>query len=75
MTPEVKKEYQSFFLESVAGQHFVEHLQKLIDIQHRSAENEPELARDYVQRAKGIREVISHIQSVTAKPKKGRVKS
>lgn len=66
---QIRSDYRAFFLESAAGQHFMKHLPYLIDLQHEAAEKNPELARDYTQRAKGIREVVNHISSVTVKPK------
>lgn len=58
--------YRDFFIESPEGQQFVKSLLALIDSNHEKGENEPELARDYMQRAKGIREVLAHIQVITA---------
>lgn len=57
--------YQQFF-ESPAGLEFVKTLTDIIDNQHQKAENEPERASAYTQRAKGIREALQVIQSVTA---------
>ncbi len=37
---------------------------EIISSNHLKAEADPALARDYVQRAKGAREVLDHIQSV-----------
>lgn len=64
------EEYKKFFVESEAGQKFVEELKRLIDHNHEQAENTPELSRDYMQRAKGNREVLSHILSVGTEAKK-----
>lgn len=66
---EQRRAYQSFFIKAEAGQQFMKHLSELITTQHEKAENEPELSRDYVQRAKGVREVIQHIQSMSAERK------
>jgi hypothetical protein len=58
--------YRNYFLKSEPGRYFMEQLDKQLDDNHRAAENDPELARDYVQRAKGIREIQVHIESVSA---------
>lgn len=64
-TIEKRRRYQGFFLSDEAGQEFMTQLQAIIADNHTKAENEPALAREYSQRAKGVREVISHIQSLT----------
>lgn len=73
MTAQEKRlAYQSFFLKNEAGQSFMNSVNALILSNHVAAENKPELSRDYVQRAKGARDVIAHIQSMVAdrsKPK------
>lgn len=67
MTLEDKRRaYQSFFLKAEAGKEFILKIHEFINTNHQKAEQEPEMARDYVQRAKGSREVIEHIQSLTA---------
>ena len=71
---EKRRAYQSFFLTNDAGKQFMITLSDLINAQHSKAEDTPELSRDYAQRAKGVREVMSHINSLTAdrsKPKAG----
>lgn len=65
-TIELRRAYQSFFLKNEAGKQFMTSIEKMIESQHAQAENTPELARDYAQRAKGVREVMSHIKSLTA---------
>jgi len=65
-TSEIRAGYQSFFLKAEAGKHYVQKLTELIDTNHRKAENEPELSRDYMQRAKGLREALDMITSLTA---------
>lgn len=72
MTDEIRRDYRNFFLESPAGEHFMKHLTELITQQHELAEKNPELARDYTQRAKGIRETLDHIRVATVKAKKGK---
>lgn len=62
--------YINFFLKSEEGQFFIKTIEELIDTQHRSAEIDGEKARDFTQRAKGVRLVQEHIQSVTAEAKK-----
>ena len=62
--------YQQFFLRNEAGKQFMQTLQELIQTNHTSAETNPELARDHVQRAKGNRQVIEHIQSLVAERSK-----
>jgi hypothetical protein len=64
MIPEIASKYQSFFAKNDAGKYFMEQLTNQIAEDHRKAENDPALARDYVQRAKGARQVIDHINSV-----------
>jgi hypothetical protein len=56
-------EYETFF-KSPAGQQCLTTITALIDSNHQQAENVPENARDYMQRAKGNREVLDHINSV-----------
>lgn len=66
---EQKRAYQAFFLNNEAGRELYKHLHELIEREHRDAENDPDHARDFVQRAAGVRGIISHIQSVTAEGK------
>lgn len=63
---EKRTAYQNFFLKNEAGKDFLTKIYELIDQNHRKAEKHPEQARDYVQRAMGEREIIEHIQSLTA---------
>ena len=74
MSVEVNKSkaYELFFKESASGQDFVAELIRLIAENHQKAEDQPNSARDFAQRAKGVREVLSHIQSVMTPVKKGR---
>ena len=71
---ELQAAYVTFFQESEAGSHFFKQLDLLINRNHEEAENNPDAARDYMQRAKGLREVIAHINSTTAGVKKIKVK-
>lgn len=66
--------YRAFFIESPEGAEYVAKLNQLIVSQHEKAENDPLLARDYTQRAKGIREAISLISSLTTDAKKSKNK-
>jgi hypothetical protein len=61
--------YRNFFIKSEEGRAFVEFIESLINSEHEKAENKPELARDHAQRAKGMREVLNHI-NVTCIEKK-----
>jgi len=63
---EQRRGYQGFFLSSDAGKHFTGKILEMIETNHAKAESEPEMARDYAQRAKGMREVLSHIKSTLA---------
>lgn len=63
---ELKSAYEAFFIKHEAGKHFMETVLQIIADEHTKAEDNPELARDYVQRAKGVKEVIAHINSVMA---------
>lgn len=67
---ELKSAYEAFFIKHEAGQHFMDSVLEIVASNHTKAEDDPELARDYVQRAKGVKEVIAHINSVMAGGKK-----
>lgn len=56
-------EYQQFF-ESPAGRQCLTTIAGLIDSNHQHAEDVPDSARDYMQRAKGNREVLAAINSI-----------
>lgn len=58
-----KKVYEAFFKQE-AGQDFLKVIEHIVSSNHIKAEQEPELSRDYVQRAKGAREVLDHIYSM-----------
>lgn len=58
------------FLKTEEGKYFTDTLDEIIDNQHAEAERDPALARDYTQRAKGVRLVVEHIQSVVGGVKK-----
>lgn len=66
---EIKKAYNTFF-RSKGGQHLTSIITEIITSNHLKAEQSPELARDYVQRAKGAREVLDHINSVLSTKEK-----
>lgn len=63
---EKRNAYRVFFGKNEAGKQFIKKLEDLIAANHTDAETHPENARDHAQRAKGIRQVIEHIQSLTA---------
>jgi hypothetical protein len=60
--------YHAFFLQNEAGKYFMETLLNLIESNHEAAEKTPDYSRDYVQRAKGIREVLEQITVVINTP-------
>lgn len=66
---EIKKAYNTFF-RSKGGEHLISIITEIVSSNHLKAEQSPELARDYVQRAKGAREVLDHIQSVLSAKEK-----
>lgn len=68
----LKVPYQNFFLKTEEGKAFLSELDRLITSLHAKAENTADEARDFTQQAKGVRQVIEHIQSVTAELKKGK---
>lgn len=57
--------YDQFFNKSEEGKYFVDYVKSFIDGQHDKAENDPDHARDYAQSARGAREILNHISSVT----------
>lgn len=67
---DLRKAYQGFFVKSEAGNHFMSEVVRLIVDEHERAEKNPELARDHTQRAKGVRLIKSHIDSVLAERSK-----
>lgn len=64
MNDKLKNGYRQFFLKTEEGQYLFNFIQERIEESHRLAENDPELSRDYSQRAKASREIIEHINSV-----------
>lgn len=66
---DLDKHYSAFFQKSEAGKYFIDNLIDLIAGFHTKAEDNPEKSRDYVQRAKGAREVLDHIKSVSVERK------
>lgn len=58
--------FKEFFMDMPEGQQYQKQLRELIDGNHVKAENDPEHARDHTQRAKGIREAIALVQSLSA---------
>lgn len=65
---ELAKQHRIYF-ESDAGKELLQSLQVQITAMHQKAENSPELARDFAQRAKGIREALDIISSMIAERK------
>lgn len=61
---QLRSAYREFFVKSEAGKDFMIKLQSFIDNNHSKAEYTPESARDYTQRAKGIREIKDVIYSI-----------
>jgi len=55
--------YKTFF-ESPAGLELLTNIKALRDSNHQKAEDKPELARDYMQRAKGNQEAVEQINIV-----------
>lgn len=68
----LKVPYQNFFVKSEEGKAFVDELERLIATCHEYAEKDADKSRDYTQQARGIRQVIEHIRSVTTELKKGK---
>lgn len=62
--------YKHFFA-TEAGKHLHTEMTRLLVDNHKKAEDNPEGARDFVQRACGIREILNHINSVSLEIKKG----
>jgi hypothetical protein len=58
--------YRAFFIDNPTGQELLNSFNEIISTQHTKAENDPDHARDYTQRAKGVREAISLIHSLSA---------
>lgn len=61
---QLRSAYREFFMKSESGKEFMRQLLIIIDMQHANAEADPELSRDYVQRARGVRDVKSYIDSL-----------
>jgi hypothetical protein len=60
---DIKIAYDQFFNKTDAGEYFIKYINDYIAGQHNKAEDTPELARDFVQSAKGAREIMKHIRS------------
>lgn len=61
---ELARAYEAFFTKSEAGKYFMSQIHEAINDAHEKAEDNPEFAQAYTQRAKGVRSVLAHIQSV-----------
>lgn len=66
----LKSAYQNFFIKSDEGKAFMSELTRLIDSCHEKAEKDANSSRDHTQQARGIRQVIEHIQSVSVERSK-----
>jgi hypothetical protein len=66
---ELQEAYKGFF-DTDKGKMFLTQLETMINLNHKSAEDDPEFARDHVQRAKGNRQVLDHIKIVLGGVKK-----
>jgi hypothetical protein len=64
--------YKAFFVESPAGQEFMQELTRLINSAHEDAEEDPNLARDYTQHARGVRQVIGYINGSLTEINRGK---
>lgn len=71
---QLKADYGAFFVKNASGKHFMSVISKVIVDNHEKAEDNPELSRDHVQRAKGAREVLLHITNVLNTEKGGKPK-
>lgn len=60
---ELRTNYVTFFKESLAGEHFTNFITDAIERNHLKAEEDPANSRDFMQRAKGLREVLDHIST------------
>lgn len=54
------------FFQTATGQQFYSVISGIIDSKHQKGEDNPELARDYMQQAKGVREVVNLVDSIKA---------
>lgn len=69
---ELELAYQSFFLKNEHGKYCLSKIGEIIVDNHEKAEDNPELSRDYVQRARGAREALLSITNVfNSSSKKG----
>ncbi len=66
---ELQEAYKGFF-DTDKGRLFIAQVEKMIDINHRNAEEDPDHTRDHFQRAKGNRQVLEHIRIVLGGVKK-----
>ena len=59
---EIRKSVRDF-VDSPAGNWYIERLDSSIKHNHNKAEDNPEMSRDYTQRAKGVREALEQLTS------------
>jgi len=72
MSLDISKAYEQFFYKTEAGSDFLLSIEQLIEQAHTKGEESPEHSRDYMQNARGVRSVLSLIQSKSAGVKKGK---
>jgi len=72
MSLDISKAYEQFFYKTEAGSDFLLSISQLIEEAHANGEREPEHSRDFMQNARGVRSVLSLIQSKSAGVKKGK---
>lgn len=72
--PSKSERYRQFFRESPEGIDFVVSLSDMINSEHEKAEaaDDPNASHAHTQRAKGIREVLTKISSLTTEAKKSK---
>lgn len=56
--------YVKLFRKDEDGTEFIKKIEEMISQDHARAEDSPDFARDFAQRAKGKREILDHIESV-----------
>ena len=56
--------YKNFFVKSEDGKELIEWINNQIQRYHNASEDNPSIARDNSQRAKGMRDILDHIEGV-----------
>lgn len=67
---ELQSGYKRFFAKDPVGREFLKNLDLFIETHIDRAENNPNEARDHMQRSAGIREIANHIQMIISPKKK-----